>query len=75
MSELDQIWDEHIAEVAKIFQLRCRRASWNPEDDARAAKRFRLLNPPTPESLEQEAAENVSTKQGKTQDNDQDRRR
>lgn len=52
-----------------------RSASWNPEDDSRAAKRFRLLNPPTPESLQEETAENVSAKSGEAQDNYHDRRR
>lgn len=75
LNKIDQICDEHIAEVAKLSKPREWRASSNPDDDARAAKRFRVLNPPTPESLEEETVKNVSAKQGETQENDQERRR
>lgn len=60
LNELDQICDEHIAKVAKLFHLIHSSASWNPGEEARAAERFRLLNILTSESLEEESAKSVS---------------
>lgn len=54
----------------KIFQLRHRSTLWNPDDDARASRWFKTLNPPTPESLEEESAESISAKLGELQEKD-----
>lgn len=72
MSELNQICDEHIVEVSKLFQPRRRSASWNLEDDSIATKWFRLLNPPKPEFLEDETVGSVSDKPTESQEDEHD---
>lgn len=67
--------DENAAEAAKLFTPRRQSTQWDAEDYSRDAKRFRTLNQPTPESLEEEPAKETADNSDKAQINHAEMRR